>query len=152
MTLEEIGGLVKRAETASLGFLDEEGNPSVRKVFSTWHKGLGVHYISTNTSSMHVQALLKNERACLYFDDCKTFEAVCLTGKAVVHFEREYKELLWNEGDERYYPGGVTDEDYCVVEFIADHGRYYRYDGKGDISREELETFDRGAEMKNYAS
>ncbi len=152
MTLEEINGLVKRAETASLGFLDEEGNPSIRKVFSTWHKGLGVHYISTNTSSMHVQALLKNDRACLYFVDSKTFEAVCLTGRAIVHFEREYKELLWNEGDERYYPGGVEDEDYCVLEFLADHGRYYRYDGKGDISGEEIQASGRDAEMKNYAS
>ncbi|MCM1117938.1 MAG: pyridoxamine 5'-phosphate oxidase family protein [bacterium] len=152
MTLEEINDLVKKAGSAGLGFLDGEGNPSIRQVFSTWHKGLGVHYISTNTSSMHVQALLKNDRACLYFVDCTAFEGVCLAGKVTVHFEREYRELLWNEGDERYYPGGVEDEDYCVLEFRADHGRYYRYDGKGDIPREELEAFDRGAEMKNYAA
>lgn len=152
MTLNEIRNLVNRAGFASIGFLDQEGNPGVRRVFSTWHKGLGVHYISTNTSSMHVQALLKNDRACLYFDDCQAFEGVCFTGKAIVHFEQEYRNLLWNEGDERYYPGGVEDEDYCIVEFRADHGRYYRYDGKGDITGEELQEFDRDAEMINYAA
>lgn len=152
MTLKEICNLVNRSEVASIGFLDEEGNPGIRRVFCTWHKGLGVHYISTNTSSMHIQALLKNDRACLYFDDCQNFECVCLTGKAIVHFEQEYKELLWNEGDERYYPGGVEDEDYCIMEFRADYGRYYRYDGKGDISGEELREFDRDAEMINYAA
>lgn len=101
---------------------------------------------------MHVQRLLKNDRACLYFDDCQSFEGVCFTGKTIVHFEQEYKELLWNEGDERYYPQGVGDEDYCVLEFRADHGRYYHYDGKGDISGEELREFDKDAEMINYAS
>ena len=152
MTLKEISNLVNRSRDASIGFLDEEGSPSIRRVFCTWHKGLGVHYISTNTSSMHIQALLKNHRACLYFDDCQRFEGVCFTGEAIVHFEQEYKNLLWNEGDERYYPEGVEDEDYCILEFRADHGRYYRYDGKGDISGEELREFDRDAEMKNYVA
>ena len=48
--------------------------------------------------------------------------------------------MLWNEGDEKYYPAGVDDEDYCVIEFIADEGRFYRYDGKGDISKTEIEN------------
>jgi len=36
-----------------------------------------------------------------------------------------HKELLWREGFERYYPKGVTDEDYCVYKFIAEKGRYF---------------------------
>lgn len=80
MTLKEIDRLVKKSRFASIGFLDEEGNPGIRKVFSTWHKGLGAHLISTNTSSRHVQALLKNNRACLYFDNCRIFKGVCFTG------------------------------------------------------------------------
>ena len=46
----------------------------------------------------------------------------------------------------------MEDEDYCIVEFRADHGRYYRYDGKGDITGEELQEFDKDAEMINYAA
>ena len=42
------------------------------------------------------------------------------------------------------------DEDYCVIEFQADYGRYYRYDNIGDISAEELTEFDKGAVYKNY--
>ena len=150
MTLKEIDKLVKKAKVASIGFLDGDGNPGVRRVFSTWHKGLGGHLISTNTSSQHVQALLKDNRACLYFDNCRTFQAVCFTGTVTVHFDHEYKAMIWNKGDE-YYPQGVDDEDYCVLEFQADHGRYYRYDGIGDISAEELAEYDRGAEFVNYA-
>lgn len=135
MTLNEIDNLVKESESASIGFLDKNGNPSIRRVFCTWHKGLGGHLISTNTSSLHTQA----------------FQAVCFTGTVIVHFDHEHKALLWNEGDEQYYPNGVDDEDYCIIEFQADHGRYYRYDGIGDISADELAAYDKGAEFVNYA-
>ena len=151
MTLQEIENLVKESGFASIGFMDKDGNPSIRRVFSTWHKGLGGHLISTNTSSLHTQELLKNNKACLYFDNCQTFEGVCFTGTVTVHFDHEYKAMLWNEGDEKYYPKGVDDEDYCVIEFQADYGRYYRYDGKGDISADELAEHDKGAEFINYA-
>ena len=29
------------------------------------------------------------------------------------------KEMIWREGDEQYYPGGVTDPNYCVLKFTA---------------------------------
>ncbi len=150
MTLNEIDHLVKESGVASIGFLDKDGNPSIRRVFSTWHKGLGGHLISTNTSSQHVQAVLNNKKACLYFDNCRTFQGVCFTGTVIVHCDHGHRAMLWNEGDEKYYPNGVDDEDYCVLEFQADHGRYYRYDGIGDISADELAEFDKEAEFVNY--
>ncbi|MDE6419104.1 MAG: pyridoxamine 5'-phosphate oxidase family protein [Lachnospiraceae bacterium] len=151
MTLNEIDNLVKEAGFASIGFLDEDGNPSIRRVFCTWHKGVGNHLISTNTSSQHVQAILKNNRTCLYFDNCQTFQGVCFTGTVIVHFDYEHKALIWNDGDEIYYPKGVDDEDYCVLEFQADHGRYYSYDGIGDISANEIAEYDKETEFVNYA-
>lgn len=150
MTLNEIDSLVKETGFASIGFLDQNGYPSIRRVFSTWHKGLGGHLISTNTSSQHVQALLKNNKACLYFDNPRIFRGVCFTGTVIVHFDHEHKALLWNEGDEKYYPKGVDDEDYCVLEFQADHGRYYRYGDIGCISANELAEYDKGREFENY--
>lgn len=35
------------------------------------------------------------------------------------------KEMIWQEGDTEYYPGGVSDPDYCVLKFTAETGRYY---------------------------
>ena len=87
--------------------------------------------------------------ACLYFSDPEAFEGLCLYGKIVLHFEREYKELLWNPGDEKYYPGGIGDPDYCIMEFIADSARYYRYDGKGELTQDELLKFDEGRTFEN---
>lgn len=150
MTKNEIMQLVNDSLFANVGFIDNEGMPAIRRVFCTWHKGLGRHLISTNTSSMHVQYLLKNNDACLYFEDSNKFEGVCFTGKAIVHFEDEYKKMLWKDGDEQYYPKGIADEDYCILEFVAERGRFYRYGGSGNISKDELVEFDKGAMWKDY--
>ena len=149
MTKDEIMNLVNRSLFGVIGYTDELGRQNIRKVFCVWHKGLGRHLISTNTSSVHVQSLKKNSDACLYFSDDSKFEGLCLYGRFVLHFESEYRELLWNNGDEKYYPKGVTDDDYCVLEFIAEGGRFYRFDGKGDLSKAEIELYDKDKSFEN---
>ena len=66
-----------------------------------------------------------------------------------MHFEKEYRQLLWNEGDEKYYPKGVEDPDYCILEIVADSGRYYRFDGKGNLSHDEITAYDADKEYRN---
>ena len=82
MTNEELMSLVNRSLFASLGYTDKLGRPNIRRVFCVWHKGLGRHLISTNTGSAHVQSLMQNGEACLYFSDDAKFEGLCLYGKA----------------------------------------------------------------------
>ena len=149
MTHDEIMNLVNRSLFAEIGYTDAEGRQNIRKTFCVWHRGLGGHLISTNTSSSHIKDLMKNDNVCIYFSDDTAFEGVCLYGKAVIHFDREYKQLLWNEGDEKYYPNGIDDEDYCILEIVAETGRYYRFDGKGDLTREEIRSYDAGKEYEN---
>jgi len=150
MTKNEIQELINNSLFANLGFIDDEGMPAIRRVFCTWHKGLGSHLISTNTSSMHIQNILKRNEACLYFENSEKFEGVCFTGKAIVHFEEYYKKMLWREGDEQYYPKGIEDEDYCILEFIANRGRFYRFDGVGNISNDEIIEFDKDTVWMDY--
>lgn len=149
MTLNELMNLIDRSLFADLGFMDDQRRPSIRRVFCVWHKGLRRHLISTNTSSSHVQSLMKNAEACLYFADSERFEGICLSGRAVPHFEREYRELLWHDGDEKYYSQGVGDPDYCILEFIAEEGRYYRYGDKGNLTAREMDEFDEGREFED---
>ncbi|MBR4502566.1 MAG: pyridoxamine 5'-phosphate oxidase family protein [Clostridia bacterium] len=149
MTADELMDLVNRSLFATVGYTDEMGRPCVRRVFCVWHRGLGRHLISTNTGSAHVQSLMKKPDACLYFSDDTAFEGLCLYGKITAHFEKEYRELLWNEGDEKYYPKGVGDEDYCVLEFVAESGRFYRFDGKGDLSASDMAAFDADRDFEN---
>ena len=67
MTKDELMNLVNRSLFGTIGYVDEDGKQNIRKVFCVWHKGLGKHLISTNTSSAHVKSLRKNSNACLYF-------------------------------------------------------------------------------------
>ena len=149
MTLDELAALINRSLFADLGYTDEQGRTNIRRVFCVWHRGLGRHLISTNTGSAHVQSLLQNGNACLYFADDAAFEGLCLYGHAVIHTERAFKELLWNPGDEKYYPQGIDDPDYCVTEFVAESARFYRYDGKGTLSAAELAAFDADKQFEN---
>lgn len=149
MTTEEIMHLIDRSLFAMIGYTDAEGRQNIRRVFCVWHKGIGRHLISTNTSAAHTQSLMKQPDMCLYFSDDAAFEGICLYGTASVRPEREYKALLWNEGDEKYYPKGIDDADYCVLEFTAESGRYYRFDGKGDLTNAELAAFDSGRDYEN---
>ena len=48
-----------------------------------------------------------------------------LKGTMEVLQDNVSKEMIWREGDEMYYPKGVTDSDYCVLRFTAHNGRYY---------------------------
>ncbi|MBR6085919.1 MAG: pyridoxamine 5'-phosphate oxidase family protein [Spirochaetales bacterium] len=149
MTHDEMMDLINRSLFATIGYTDEQGRQNVRKVFCVWHKGLGSHLISTNTSSSHVRSLKNDDNVCLYFSDDNSFEGLCLYGKAVLHFEKEYRRLLWNEGDEKYYPKGIEDEDYCILEIIADSGRYYRFDGKGNLTKDEIAAYDADKKYQN---
>ncbi len=96
------------------------------------------HFISTNTSSFHIKQLAKNNKACLYYSADKAFEGLCLYGKAILHYEKEYKEYFWHNGDERYYPNGIDDDDYCILEFQAEYGEYYNNMKKPRITLEDI--------------
>ena len=66
-----------------------------------------------------------NNKASVYFVDKRFFRGVSLVGTVEVLETIEAKQRIWNEGDEMYYPGGVSDPDYCVLKFTAIKGRYY---------------------------
>jgi general stress protein 26 len=48
-----------------------------------------------------------------------------LKGKMEVRQDQQTRDRIWRDGDEMYYPLGVTDPDYCVLKFTADNGRMY---------------------------
>ena len=149
MTKQELMQMISRSLFATLGYTAEDGTVQLRRVFCVWHRGLGGHLISTNLSSAHAQHLLKNGAASLYFSDDEAFCGLCLNGSVIVHQTGRFKALLWNDGDEKYYPQGVDDPDYCVIEFKAERGSYYRFDGKGTLSAEDFAAFDAGEEYEN---
>ena len=75
---------------------------------------------------MRVAQYKINPKACIYFCDRRFFRGVMLQGTVEVLEDSAHKELIWRDGDTMYYSLGVTDPDYCVLRFTAEHGRYYQ--------------------------
>ena len=121
-----VGNLIDKARVSIIGSVDEEGFPNSKAMLSPRKReGIKHLFFTTNTSSMRVGQYLNNPKACVYFFDQRFFRGVMLKGVMEVLHDRASKEMIWRDGDEMYYPQGVTDPDYCVLRFTAQTGRYY---------------------------
>lgn len=121
-----IGNIIDKQKLAFIGSVDEDGFPNVKAMLAPRiREGIRTIFIHTNTPSQRVAQYRANPKACLYFCDTRFFRRVMLRGTVVVLTDQETKTALWQDGDTRYYPGGGTDPDYCVLKFTLHSGRYY---------------------------
>jgi len=121
-----IGNIIDKQKTAFIGSIDNEGFPNIKAMLQPRKReGILTLWFTTNTSSMRVAQFLKNNKACVYFCDTRFFKGVMLRGTMEVLTDTDSKKDIWRDGDEIYYPQGVTDSDYCVLRFTAIDGRYY---------------------------
>ena len=106
--------------------VDQEGFPWTKAMLKPRKReGIKTFYFTTNTFSIRVAQYKANPKACIYFCDAKGFKGMMLRGTMEVLTDAASKEMIWHDGDEQYYPGGVTDPNYCVLKFTATDGRFY---------------------------
>ena len=118
--------IIARSGKTIIASVDEDGFPNLKAMLKPRENdGLKVFYFTTNTSSMRVKQYLKNPKASIYFYDTRFFKGLMLKGTMEVLKDKPTRDRIWLEGDEMYYPLGVTDPDYCVLKFTADNGRMY---------------------------
>lgn len=121
-----IGNIIDKANVSIISSIDEDGFPNSKAMLPPRKReGIKHFFFTTNTSSMRVRQYLNNPKACVYFFDKRFFKGVMLRGAMEVLHDSAAKEMIWRQGDEMYYPKGVTDPDYCVLRFTAQNGRYY---------------------------
>ncbi len=121
-----IGNFIDKTTLTQICYVDEEGYPITKAMLKPREReGIRVFLFTTNTSSNKVKFFKQNPKASIYFVDKRFFRGVSLVGSIEVLETAEAKERIWQEGDTIYYPGGVTDPDYCVLKFTAIKGRYY---------------------------
>lgn len=124
--VKTIGNLIDKVSISIISSVDEEGFPNTKAMLPPrLREGIKYIFFSTNTSSMRVKQFMDNPKACLYFYDKRFFRGVMLKGTIEVLLDGQVKEMIWQDGDEMYYPKGVTDPDYCVLKFTAQNGRFY---------------------------
>ena len=121
-----IGNMIDKISVSIISSVDEMGFPNTKAMLPPRKReGIKHLYFTTNTSSMRVHQYELNSKASVYFFDKRYFRGVMLKGSMEVRRDAKTKSMIWREGDEMYYPKGVTDPDYCVLQFTADAGRYY---------------------------
>nr|WP_232501739.1 pyridoxamine 5'-phosphate oxidase family protein [Eggerthella sp. YY7918] len=121
-----IGNLIDKQGVSFIASISEDGFPNMKAMLPPRKRvGIQEFYFTTNTSSLRVAQYRANPNASIYFYDKRFFRGVMLIGHMEVLEDQSSKEMIWQEGDTRYYPAGVTDPDYCVLKFTAVSGRYY---------------------------
>jgi len=124
--VQTIGNLIDKQTVSLISSVDNEGFPNTKAMLPPRKReGIKNFWFTTNTSSLRVAQYRVNPQACIYFFDKRFFRGVMLKGTMEVLEDAESKELIWQEGDTRYYSQGVTDPDYCVLKFTAQSGRSY---------------------------
>ena len=128
MTQKEIFDFVDSRKTAFIASVDEDGFPNIKAMLAPRERDGVTFYFTTNTSSARVKQYLSNPKASIYFYHRGRFRytGVMLKGTMRVLTDPETKKRLWRTGDTLFYKGGVTDPDYCVLQFTASSGRYYQ--------------------------
>ncbi len=123
---QTLGKLMDHQKIAYLSYLDDEGYPVAKAMLMTkGREGIKTLYFSTSTSSNKVSCFRKDPRAGVYFADRRFYRGVSFSGTVEVLEDQDTKSRFWEEGDERYYPLGETDPDYCILKFTAVKGRYF---------------------------
>lgn len=123
---KNIAALIDRQEVCFLSFIDENGFPTARTMLNPRKRqGIKEFYLTTNTSSKKVQALLANPKSGLYFYDRPLYRGVAFTGTAEVLYDQTIKDEIWRDMDTIFYENN-TDPDYCVIKFTASHVRFYQ--------------------------
>ena len=123
---DTFGPLVDAQPVSFVGSVDAGGFPNMKAMLPPRKReGLKVFWFTTNTSSLRAAQYRANPRACVYFCDAKNYRGLMLRGTMEVLEDAATKQMIWRDGDTMYYPGGVTDPDYCVLKFTASSGRSY---------------------------
>lgn len=121
--------IAQMADTLPIAFIssvDADGFPWTKAMLAPRvREGIKVFYFTTNTFSLRVAQYNANPKASIYFCDTKGFKGIMLRGTMQVLTDAKTKEMIWRDGDTEYYPGGVTDPNYCVLKFTATDGRFY---------------------------
>lgn len=73
-------------------------------------------YFTTNTSSSKVNQIRNNPNVCVYFSNPNEYKGCMLSGKIKIIADQSIKKSLWQDNWTMYYPGGVTDNDYTILE------------------------------------
>lgn len=94
--------------------------PNQAHLFADHQDDLEVIF-STNTSSTKVRQIKADPRVSIYYCNPGQFHGLMLNGDIEIVDDAALRHAIWNEGWERYYPGGPDDPDHTVLRLRPRH-------------------------------
>jgi len=114
--LEKANQIIKKADNASFGVIDDNGYPSVSAVSLCYPENITEIYFTTNIGANKEKRLRQNNKASIcYFT---TTNNITLVGEAEVLTDQETKSKYWQNWFKEIY-GEETALDYCVIKFVT---------------------------------
>jgi general stress protein 26 len=124
--VETIGNLIDKQGVSFISSVDENGFPNTKAMLPPCKRdGIKVFYWHTNSPSMRIKHYRNNPKACIYFYDKRFFRGLMLKGTMEVLDDKKIKKELWKDEYNIYYKDGMNGEDFIIIKFTAEVGRYY---------------------------
>ena len=132
----EILQLIEKVKTLVISAMDKDGTPITKGVTKLGHDDLAALYFCTSKNSAFYQWFLQNAKTSVYmFDDDpntaypsvdEKYFSLSLIGKMEAVCDHETKERFFSDYLAMFYPGGIDDENYNLMRFSIQSGKYYR--------------------------
>ena len=125
-SVETIGNLIEKQSVCFISSVDENGYPNTKAMLPpVKREGIKVFYWHTNSPSMRIKHYRNNSKACIYFCDKRFFRGVMLKGTMEVVDDIDIKKEIWKDEFTMYYKDGADGDDFIILRFTAETGRYY---------------------------
>jgi len=121
--VEKAEKILEGKSDVMLASINEKGYPRICTVSKSRSDGICKIWVSTNINSSKVRHFKNNPKSSICFDDGAN--GVSLTGKVALKQDLETKKEFWLDWFINYYPGGVTDPDYCILEFTTEEATLF---------------------------
>ena len=109
--------IMRNADVAYIAKIDDKGYPRVSTISNIKTNGLKKVWFATGLKSSKVKIFKQNNRASVCYHEGGN--NITLIGDIEILTTPELKEQLWKDWFINHFPGGITDPNYCILEFIT---------------------------------
>lgn len=115
--IEKASILIREAQEAFMGVIDENGFPSVSTLSSIKTEGIFKCFYATGAGANKTKRILADPRVsvCYRKDD----DNVTLVGEAGILTDQETRHNLWQDWFINHFPKGMDDPDYVIIQVIV---------------------------------
>lgn len=110
--------VLKQCKYVTLSSITEKGYPRPIAIEIIKTNGISTIWMSTGTSSEKVKHFHHDSKAGICF--VHEGDSVTLTGHVIVLTDTQNKTSFWKDYFIHYYPQGVNDPEYCLLQFDAE--------------------------------